>query len=53
MPIVITIKEVPDEKEGMEYLKDLEEECENLSEQNRHLVERIKEMESNDSKDAG
>lgn len=34
-----------DNEEIMEYVKDLEEECENLSEQNRLLVEKIKETE--------
>lgn len=35
-----------DETEMMEYIIDLEEECENLSEENRLLIERIKELEN-------
>ena len=34
------------EMELNEYVQDLEEECENLSEYNRLLIERIKEMEN-------
>lgn len=34
------------ETELNEYIQDLEEECENLSEYNRLLIERIKELEN-------
>lgn len=33
------------ETELNEYIQDLEEECENLSEYNRLLIERVKELE--------
>ena len=36
---------IEDLKEKDEYILDLEEECENLSEMNRLLIERIKEQE--------
>lgn len=36
-----------DREEMLLYIQDLEEENENLSEQNRLLVERIKELENN------
>lgn len=34
------------ETELNEYIQDLEEECENLSEYNRLLIERVKELEN-------
>lgn len=36
------------DSELQEYIIDLEEECENLSEQNRLLIERIKELQRNE-----
>lgn len=39
-------------KELEEYIIDIEEECENLSEQNRMLINRIKELESKETKGA-